>query len=100
MIPHTLYLAGMSRDVLNVDLLYRIETMVEGNKPEEGYVAAMALLDYPLPPSFLARRLLQVVMFTAIQAPLFPKMLWWKISHKAGCGKLTHMCSCFAQALL
>ena len=35
------------------DLFYSIETVMEGNKPEEGYVAAMALLDYPLPPSFV-----------------------------------------------
>ena len=37
MIPQALYLAGKSQDFLNVDMLYRIETMVEGNKPEEEY---------------------------------------------------------------
>ena len=32
----------------DVDLLNRIETVMEGNKQEGGGVAAMALLDYPL----------------------------------------------------
>ena len=40
--------------------------------------------------SISARTVLEVL----IQAPLFPKMLLWKISHKACCGNSSHKLCC------